>query len=107
MIKISPGAKYEIIREMILKDDNELTVVEVCRNAQVSRSGYYNYIAGADKRKEREKQNRRDFELILVAYNHQGYDKGARGIYMQLLHKNLKKIRRLMKKYGLTLSKTS
>lgn len=107
MIEIPPSAKYEIIQEMILKDDNELTVIEMCRIAQVSRSGYYNYIASADKRREREEQDRDDFELILIAYNHRGYDKGARGIYMRLLHMdppvnmNLKKIRRLMKKYGL------
>lgn len=107
MIEIPPSAKYEIIQEMILKDDNKLTVVEMCKIAQVSRSGYYNYIASADIRKEREEQDRRDFELILTAYNHRGYDKGARGIYMRLLHldppvnMNLKKIRRLMKKYGL------
>ena len=106
MIEIPPSAKYEIIQEMILKDDNELTVIEMCRIAQVSRSGYYNYIASADKRREREEQDRDDFELILIAYNHRGYDKGARGIYMRLLHMdppvnmNLKKIRRLMKKYG-------
>lgn len=107
MIETPPSAKYEIIQEMILKDDNKLTVVEMCKIAQVSRSGYYNYIASADIRKEREEQDRRDFELILTAYNHRGYDKGARGIYMRLLHldppvnMNLKKIRRLMKKYGL------
>ena len=107
MIEIPPSAQYEIIQEMILKDDNKLTVVEMCKIAQVSRSGYYNYIASADIRKEREEQDRRDFELILTAYNHRGYDKGARGIYMRLLHldppvnMNLKKIRRLMKKYGL------
>lgn len=107
MIEIPPSAKYEIIREMILNEDNKLTVVEMCKIAQVSRSGYYNYIASADIRKEREEQDRRDFELILTAYNHRGYDKGARGIYMRLLHldppvnMNLKKIRRLMKKYGL------
>lgn len=107
MIEIPPSAKYEIIQEMILKDDNKLTVVEMCKIAQVSRSGYYNYIASADIRKGREEQDRRDFELILTAYNHRGYDKGARGIYMRLLHldppvnMNLKKIRRLMKKYGL------
>ena len=110
MIEIPPSAKYEIIQEMILKDDNKLTVVEMCKIAQVSRSGYYNYIASADIRKEREEQDRRDFELILTAYNHRGYDKGARGIYMRLLHldppvnMNLKKIRRLMKKYGLVCS---
>lgn len=107
MIEIPTSAKYEIIQEMILKDDNDLTVVEMCKMAQVSRSGYYNYINSADIRKEREEQDRRDFEIILSAYNHRGYDKGARGIYMRLLHlkppvnMNLKKIRRLMKKYGL------
>ena len=42
---------------------------------------------------------------ILEAYKFRGYAKGARGIYMRLLHvgprMNLKKIRRLMKKFGL------
>ena len=46
-----------------------------------------------------------DFETILEAYKYRGYAKGARGIYMRLLHMNvlmnLKKIRRLMNKYGL------
>ena len=53
----------------------------------------------------KEEQDRKDFELILTAYNHRGYSKGRRGIYMYLLHigirMNLKKISRLMKKYGL------
>lgn len=47
------------------------------------------------------------FAQILEAYRFRGCDKGARGIYMRLAHldlpavMNLKKIRRLMKKYGL------
>ena len=45
--------------------------------------------------------------MILIAYKMHGYTKGARGIHMAMLHfdkpviMNLKKIRRLMKKYGL------
>ncbi|WP_289701391.1 IS3 family transposase, partial [Dubosiella newyorkensis] len=45
--------------------------------------------------------------LIKQAYEFRGYKKGARSIYMRLLHMNppivmnLKKIRRLMNKYGL------
>lgn len=43
--------------------------------------------------------------MILSAFRHRGYGKGARGTYMRLLHQdvivNVKKIRRLMKKYGL------
>lgn len=41
----------------------------------------------------------------MEAYNYRGYQKGARSIHMRLLHMdvrmNIKKIRRLMKKYGL------
>ena len=56
---------------------------------------------GKSNSDEREKQDQADFELILKAYKHRGYDKGARSIYMRLLHDrtvmNIKKIRRLMK----------
>lgn len=62
-------------------------------------------MAGAEKRKQREEQDKQDFELIVIAFRFRGYSKGARGIYMRLLHMgirmNVKKIRRLMKKYGL------
>ena len=58
-------------------------------------------------RKEQEEKDKADFEIILKAFNHRGYSKGARSIYMTLLHQekpirmNIKKIRRLMKKYNL------
>lgn len=73
--------------------------------ADVSRSGYYNWLHHAQSRWNREQQDIADFQLILQAYRYRGYAKGARGIYMRLLHQgirmNLKKIRRLMKKFGL------
>lgn len=99
--------KFEIIHETINKSDNRLSVTMLCEIAGVSRSGYYNWVSSARKRIEKEIQDRADFELILAAYTHRGYDKGAQGIYMRLLHMeppvimNVKKIRRLMKKYGL------
>lgn len=99
--------KFEIIHETIQKSNNILSVKMLCEIAGVSRSGYYNWVGASEKRAEKEAQDRADFELILIAYNHRGYDKGAKGIYMQLLHMNppvimnVKKIRRLMKKYGL------
>lgn len=107
MIDIPTSAKYEIIHEMVSREDNELTVVQMCEIAQVSRSGYYNYLACSDKRREKEEQARRDFEKILATYQHRGYKKGAKSIYMNLLHMqppehmNIKKIRRLMKKYDM------
>ena len=99
--------KFEIIHETISKANNTLSVKMLCEIAGVSRSGYYNWVDSAEKRAEKEAQDRADFELILEAYNFRGYDKGAQGIYMRFLHMdlpivmNVKKIRRLMKKYGL------
>ena len=97
--------KFELIHGIVNTPGNVLTVKELCFIAGVSRSGYYNWIKAADKREERERKDRQDFELILEAYRHRGYDKGAKGIHMRLLHvgivMNVKKIRRLMKKYNL------
>lgn len=77
----------------------------MCTLAGVSRSGYYNWLKSAHIREQRELQDQADFALILKAYKFRGYDKGARGIHMRLLHMgvlmNVKKIRRLMKKYQL------
>lgn len=101
------GSKFEIIHETISKANNTLSVKMLCEIAGVSRTGYYNWIHSADRRTEKESKDRRDFELILTAYSFRGYDKGAQGIHMRLLHMeppiimNVKKIRRLMKKYGL------
>lgn len=102
------GWKFEVIWETVQKEDNQLNVSMLCDIAGVSRSGYYRWVNSADKREEREKKDREDFELVLKAYSQRGYSKGARGIYMCMVHweppvvMNLKKIRRLMDKYGLT-----
>jgi len=106
-MSVPASAKYSIIREMTLRDDNLLNISWLCEAACVSRSGYYHYLDTEDLRQQREENDRRDFTIILEAYQFRGYDKGARGIYMRLLHleppshMNIKKIRRLMKKYGL------
>lgn len=106
-IEAAPKAKFEIIKEMTERDDNLLNITWLCRIAGVSRSGYYNWLASEPIRKQRDDQDKADFEIILEAYNHRGYAKGARGIYMRLLHLNppivinIKKIRRIMQKYNL------
>lgn len=92
---------------MLNLKNSMLSVSMLCEIAHVSRSGYYNWIKSEEIRNLKEEQDRKDFEIILEAYNFRGYDKGARGIYMRLLHldppiiMNVKKIRRLMKKYNL------
>ena len=98
---------FEIIDSTINDSDDHLTVTEMCKIAGVSRSGYYNWKNSAEIRAAKEEQDQKDFELILTAYKKRSYSKGAKGIYMCLLHMeppvimNLKKIRRLMKKYNL------
>lgn len=101
------GWKFEVIHETLREENNQLSVSMLCEIAGVSRSGYYRWVNSADAKEEKERKDREDFALILKAYNQRGYSKGARGIYMCMLHwdtpviMNLKKIRRLMDKYGL------
>ena len=103
--EVATQVKYEIIYNATCHDNNLLSVARMCQMAGVSRSGYYGWIAAAPERAQREGKDKADFELILDAYKFRGYAKGARSIYMRLLHvgvvMNLKKIRRLMHKYGL------
>lgn len=104
---MSAGWKFEAISETLKEGDNMLNARMLCEIAGVSRSGYCRWVKAAPAREERERRDREDFELILKAYRERGYDKGARGVYMRMLHwdepvvMNLKKIRRLMDKYGL------
>jgi transposase InsO family protein len=106
-MSIPASAKYAIIREMTHRDNNLLNIVWLCEAAGVSRFGYYHYIGTEGIRRQREQQDRADFQKIVETYRFRGYEKGARSIYMRLLHlkppihMNIKKIRRLMKKYGL------
>lgn len=104
-IRAEAKVMYGIIQTTLMQEGSQLDVSGLCKLAGVSRSGYYNWLKGADKRKQREDDDFEDFKSILEAYKFRGYAKGARGIYMRLLHTdqrmNLKKIRRLMKKYHL------
>ena len=103
-----PSAIFEIIHSLAGSPDSHLSVSEMCSIAGVSRSGYYAWVTAAPLREAQEEQDRRDFEAILEAYQWRGYFKGAKGIYMRLLHMeppvvmNVKKIRRLMDKYNLS-----
>ena len=100
-----PAAVFEIIHSSLRNREPRLTVAELCRIAGVSRSGYYNWVKTEAIRQAKEEADRKDFALILEAYNFRGYKKGVRSIHMRLLrtgiHMNQKKIRRLMHKYNL------
>lgn len=102
----SAGERFEAIRAALADRNNILTVKDLCELAGVSRSGYYNWVRSEKNRELREAKDRAAFEQILEAYRFRGYAKGVRGIHMRLLHMgirmNVKKIRRLMRKYKLT-----
>ena len=106
-IQAPAEVKYGLIHEAIRQDDNLLNISALCRIAGVSRSGYYAWLDAAPLRQNREETDSLDFALVKQAYEFRGYKKGARSIYMRLLHleppvvMNIKKIRRLMRKYGL------
>ena len=101
----SVGTRFEAVREALADKNNVLTVKDLCELAGVSRSGYYNWIRSENARDLREAKDQEAFEKILEAYQFRGYAKGVRGIHMRLLHMgvlmNVKKIRRLMRKYRL------
>jgi putative transposase len=78
----------------------------LCKISGVSRSGYYNYIC-SDSQERRNKRENEDLILkgnILKAFHFKGRKKGARQIKMTLqgqfqITYNLKRVRRIMKKY--------
>lgn len=80
----------------------------LCKISGVSRSGYYNYFS-IKSQESRELNDRKDEivkEIILKSYNFKRRKKGARQIKMTLeghygITYNLKRIRRIMKKYGI------
>ena len=84
---------------------NRLNVKALCALSGVSRSGYYSWCKNGQKPDLREMQDLKDFLLIKEVYSYRGYDKGVLGVYMRLFRRgirmNHKKIRRLMRKFGL------
>ena len=107
MMNAKPEVKFKLINEMISRDNNLLNIEWLCEIAGVSRSGYYRWLKAAPTRDARDKRDEVDFAIVESAYQYRGYDKGARGIHMRLLREdpsvvmNVKKIRRLMTKFGL------
>ena len=97
-----------MIYKLKLKHNEKLNIKWMCEISGVSRSGYYNYVKNLTSSKYllREEKDKEDFELIMQAYRFKNRHKGARAIKMTLERQygiimNLKKIRRLMRKFNL------
>ena len=100
-------SKHDIFESIkIINNSNNFKniVSYLCQIANVSRSGYYSYMKFANNRKLKEQNDLKSKEIILKAFNVNGYKKGARQIKMRLKRDyniiyNLKKIKRIMRKY--------
>ena len=107
-IELPPSQRYILIRSVIEKYKLNHMVEYLCEIAGVSRSGYYQYFS-AKSHEQRKRKNEKDEkvkEIVLKAFNFKGRKKGARQIKMTLAGQfdvvyNLKRIRRIMKKYGI------
>ena len=90
LIQERPGSVFPLIHEILSDDKNDFTVTELCLFCGVSRSGYYSWLKAEKKLQEREKQDEKDFKLILRAYKKGGFHKGSRRIQMPLTHDNFR-----------------
>ncbi|MEE3386275.1 MAG: IS3 family transposase [Prevotella sp.] len=103
------NAICNIIQEALDKSDNVLSIPQLCQAAGLPVQTFYSWRRAAGTRSRREAQDEKDFAIILsAAYSYNGKAiNGGPQIYMELLHRdpehpmNLKKIYRLMRKYGL------
>ncbi|WP_307607029.1 IS3 family transposase [Paenibacillus sp. V4I9] len=102
---LSKNKLFELIKETVGQGLRRSTRY-LCDLLHVSRSGYYNYIQAVETRKERSLSDVKAGKLIKKAFHRKGFKKGSRSIKMTLENEfgviyNLKRIRRLMKKFGL------
>jgi putative transposase len=100
--------KFLLIYQIIKKYNLKNSISALCKNASVSRSGYYNYftLTSQNRRIQRNNQDEKVKAILLKAYHFKGRQKGARQIKMTLsgqygITYNLKRIRRIMKKYAI------
>lgn len=100
-----PSEKYALIHNMVTAGDKEFNVSYLCTVAGVSRSGYYRWLSCAPGRLQREKADYDQHLRIKDIFQKRNRKAGWRVIKMHLERQaivmNHKKIRRLMRKYGL------
>jgi putative transposase len=100
-----PSEKYALIRGLIDTADRSYSVCSLCEAAGVSRSGYYRWLSGESNRAERERSEYEQHLAIKGVFDRKNRKAGWRVIKMSLERQavvmNHKKIRRLMRKYGL------
>lgn len=104
--KLSTQKIFQLIFNTVQQFPFKRMVTYFCELLNVSRSGYYNYLATIEERGAKEQKDIEARDLILKAFNRHGYKKGSRSIKMSLeqdfgIVMNRKKIQRIMRKYDI------
>jgi putative transposase len=94
-----------VIYEVIRKHGIQNCVFALCKEAKVSRSGYYDWLKNIEKHAIRENNDYEDYLFLKCIYDAFKGKTGYRGLYMKVCElletpMNPKKIRRLMRKYN-------
>ena len=105
--KIPASKIFRLIQNLIQSFNLKNMTRHLCKIANVSTSGYYNFLNNFKTRSIKENKDLISKEIILKAFNYRGYKKGSRSIKMVLENKfniimNRKKIQRIMRKYNIT-----
>ncbi len=103
---LTPSERFELINRTLRKHQLEKMTHHLCKMANVSKSGYYWWLAAEQARQLREEADEQDLLLIREHFEKRNGKVGALVLKMCLEHKsgvimNHKKIRRIMRKYGL------
>jgi putative transposase len=105
--KVTAAEAFGLIENLVNNsENNHFSISYLCAVAEVSRSGYYRYLATKSLKLER---NNKDLVVrgnILKAFNFKGYKKGSRSIKMTLENSfgivySRKRIQRIMRKYNI------
>lgn len=104
--KLPSSMIFKLIQNLIKDFKLNNMTRHLCKIANVSTSGYYNFLKTFKTRDVKENEDLKSKEIILNAFNYRGYKKGSRTIKMILKNKfniimNRKKIQRIMKKYNI------
>lgn len=104
--ELTPSERFQLINQTIRKHDLRRLTRYLCQTAEVSSSGYYRWCSSEDSRQLRETADQYDFQLIKEHFESLNGKVGALVIKMWLEKlngtvMNHKKIRRIMRKFGL------
>ncbi|WP_341279373.1 IS3 family transposase [Paenibacillus sp. FSL H8-0537] len=104
--ELTPSERFQLIHQTIRKHDLRRLTRYLCKIAGVSASGYYRWCNAEESRQLRETADQYDFQLIREHFEALNGKVGALVIKMRLerlngIVMNHKKIRRIMRKFGL------